>query len=310
MTASMGRSSPTGVAPAGTARRAAPTGRSTRRNTRTRASTDRSTRHGPGERYVQDARGRRDRRRSRTGGSAGSTGAAPPERSWTRSARQASGTRRPAGRRPIAQPAAGPTHTTSSWWDSTTGPAAGRERHGANGRGPICHRDRAMGRRPSSGVRRRRRRPTSVALPRTSAARSPIERLRWRPRTRGRAFLGWLPIAFGVSWLVGEITGCGRFAATCDGSRGSDRARSSRSRSWPCCWSSRCSRRSRRWAHSRCSPPRSWPRSSCRRRVRGRRRLAPGRARCRPARRLVRRCRRSRSTRRFRTMSSTTRPVS
>jgi FtsH-binding integral membrane protein len=32
-----------------------------------------------------------------------------------------------------------------------------------------------------------------------------------------RAILGWLPIAFGVSWLVGEITGCGRFAATCDG---------------------------------------------------------------------------------------------
>jgi hypothetical protein len=37
--------------------------------------------------------------------------------------------------------------------------------------------------------------------------------------TRGRAIravLGWLPIAFGVSWLVGEITGCGRFAATCN----------------------------------------------------------------------------------------------
>jgi hypothetical protein len=33
----------------------------------------------------------------------------------------------------------------------------------------------------------------------------------------GRAFLGWLPIAFGLSWLVGEITGCGRFAATCTG---------------------------------------------------------------------------------------------
>ncbi len=38
--------------------------------------------------------------------------------------------------------------------------------------------------------------------------------------TRGRAVravLGWLPIAFGVSWLVGEITGCGRFSATCNG---------------------------------------------------------------------------------------------
>ena len=26
------------------------------------------------------------------------------------------------------------------------------------------------------------------------------------------------PIAFGVGWIVGELTGCGRFAATCDGS--------------------------------------------------------------------------------------------
>ncbi len=31
-----------------------------------------------------------------------------------------------------------------------------------------------------------------------------------------RAVLGWLPIALGIGWLVGELTGCGRFAATCD----------------------------------------------------------------------------------------------
>ena len=35
-----------------------------------------------------------------------------------------------------------------------------------------------------------------------------------------RAFVGWLPIAFGVGWLFGEVTGCGRFAATCDASAG------------------------------------------------------------------------------------------
>jgi hypothetical protein len=28
--------------------------------------------------------------------------------------------------------------------------------------------------------------------------------------------LGWLPIAMGLGWLVGDLTGCGRFAATCD----------------------------------------------------------------------------------------------
>jgi hypothetical protein len=33
-----------------------------------------------------------------------------------------------------------------------------------------------------------------------------------------RAFIGWLPIALGLGWLFGEVTGCGRFAATCDSS--------------------------------------------------------------------------------------------
>ena len=32
-----------------------------------------------------------------------------------------------------------------------------------------------------------------------------------------RAVIGWLPIAFGIGWAFGEITGCGRFAASCDG---------------------------------------------------------------------------------------------
>ena len=32
-----------------------------------------------------------------------------------------------------------------------------------------------------------------------------------------RAVVGWLPIALGVGWVLGELTGCGRFAATCDG---------------------------------------------------------------------------------------------
>jgi hypothetical protein len=28
--------------------------------------------------------------------------------------------------------------------------------------------------------------------------------------------LGWVPIALGLGWVVGELTGCGRFAASCD----------------------------------------------------------------------------------------------
>lgn len=35
-----------------------------------------------------------------------------------------------------------------------------------------------------------------------------------------RALLGWMPIALGIAWIVGEASGCGRFAATCDPSVG------------------------------------------------------------------------------------------
>jgi len=38
----------------------------------------------------------------------------------------------------------------------------------------------------------------------------------WRGRV-ARAVIGWLPIALGLGWLIGELTGCGRFAATCTG---------------------------------------------------------------------------------------------
>jgi hypothetical protein len=38
------------------------------------------------------------------------------------------------------------------------------------------------------------------------------------PRSRvARAIVGWLPIAYGLGWVAGELTGCGRFAAGCDG---------------------------------------------------------------------------------------------
>ena len=109
------RSSPTGAARRGTARRPGRTGRSTPRNTRIHASTDRSTRHGPDgralgppmlsvrrpplEAAVGDARRRR--------------------------ARSASTPPRPPRRRPPPAPPTPPTHTTSSWWEATTGETAG-----------------------------------------------------------------------------------------------------------------------------------------------------------------------------------------
>ena len=35
-----------------------------------------------------------------------------------------------------------------------------------------------------------------------------------------RAVIGGLPIALAIGWVAGEVTGCGRFAATCDASTG------------------------------------------------------------------------------------------
>ena len=32
----------------------------------------------------------------------------------------------------------------------------------------------------------------------------------------GRAVFGWAPLALAIGWAVGEVSGCGRFAATCD----------------------------------------------------------------------------------------------
>jgi hypothetical protein len=32
----------------------------------------------------------------------------------------------------------------------------------------------------------------------------------------GRAVVGWAPIALGIGWLVGEVSGCARYVAECD----------------------------------------------------------------------------------------------
>jgi curved DNA-binding protein CbpA len=150
-------------------------------------------------------------------GPAGSTGAAPPEDVGPEAPGQAPG---PGGRpvsEPMADPAAGPTHTTSSWWDSTTGPAAAPSGSGlsaadrfATETGPLADdRHRASAVQPAPDIGR--------------AAEDIIraltdERLGGVRGRVARAVIGWLPIAFGIGWIVGELTGCGRFAATCDGS--------------------------------------------------------------------------------------------
>jgi curved DNA-binding protein CbpA len=116
---------------------------------------------------------------------------------------------------PLADAAAGPTHTTSSWWDSTTGPAAATgsdaSAEGLASDGPSQSEDR----RP----------PPTVAPPPPDLGRAIAdithaltdERFGGVRGRVARAIVGWLPIALGVGWVVGELTGCGRFAATCDG---------------------------------------------------------------------------------------------
>ncbi len=78
-----------------------------------------------------------------------------------------------------------PTHTTSSWWDATAGPAA----------------DVPFADDPD---------PPGPAEPaQDRAVRGLVGRV-------GLAVLGWIPIAIAIGWIAGEVSGCGRFAATCD----------------------------------------------------------------------------------------------
>ena len=117
---------------------------------------------------------------------------------------------------PMADPGAGPTHTTSSWWDSTTGPAATAGDTAASDVAGVGARPR-----PDEG-----RRPPPAAPPPPDLGRAAgdivhaltDERFGGVRGRAARAVVGWLPIAFGIGWVAGELTGCGRFAATCDGS--------------------------------------------------------------------------------------------
>jgi len=113
-----------------------------------------------------------------------------------------------------ADPAARPTHSTSSWWDSTAGPTASA---------PFA--DEAAP-APDRSARQQAHRPTATTAPPPpdlGRAAGDITRAVTDDRYGGvrgrvvRAIIGWLPIALGIGWAVGELTGCGRFAATCDG---------------------------------------------------------------------------------------------
>ena len=145
-------------------------------------------------------------------------------------------------------PLAPPAHTTASWWESTAGPEETAGTAGTADDEPVAgpawqddlgsHRDdgstrsanRARSRDTGQTVRDRfarasgARRTWSSDDPVPDPARAAVDlgRALTDPHSGGfrgrvvRAAIGWVPIALGIGWLVGELTGCGRFAATCD----------------------------------------------------------------------------------------------
>lgn len=102
----------------------------------------------------------------------------------------------------------GSSQATGSRRDSTSGPSEGHD-----DRATRDARWRPVGEQPQV---------TDSSVPDPARALANLARALTDPRTGGlrgrvvRAFLGWLPIALGIGWLLGELTGCGRFAATCD----------------------------------------------------------------------------------------------
>ena len=98
-----------------------------------------------------------------------------------------------------ADPAASPppTHTTASWWEATAGPAGPESGAPVEASGEDVVSASADGTAPWAWAFLEADRP------------GPLVRV-------ARAVLGWAPLALGIGWGAGELTGCGRFAAECD----------------------------------------------------------------------------------------------
>ena len=227
------RSSPTGAERPGTGRRRGRTGRSIPRSTPIRASTDRSTRHAPAGSCTGGMRRgstRPDRRRrplpsASAGRPARACGLrAAMSRRWPRIRPRRGGRPRPGmrpaprARRPPVRAAAarqGPPASDPAWspgdaarprGDGDRGPPRGDRGPAATAAGTSS--DAAVPGRIGSGLT-----PEGIL----EAVRSWLDDD--RPGAMGRiarAIVGWAPIALGIGWVAGEISGCGRFAAGCD----------------------------------------------------------------------------------------------
>ena len=141
---------------------------------------------------------------------------------------------------PVASPPEPPSHTTSSWWQPSPGGAAGpggsggaggNDRRGGNAgwagaTGPRPQDAGAAAESPAPRARPQRPRPVEQASEGDSvdlstdailaAVRAWLDEGRPGVGARvGRAVIGWAPIALGIGWVAGEVTGCGRFSASC-----------------------------------------------------------------------------------------------
>jgi hypothetical protein len=101
-----------------------------------------------------------------------------------------------------------PTHTTTSWWDATTGPESPAEDGSATPH-PLEGADPAPGPSGSAGPAATRAAWASGWDWLEGGHPGLASRL-------ARAVLGWVPVALAIGWAAGELTGCGRFAAECD----------------------------------------------------------------------------------------------
>ena len=96
-------------------------------------------------------------------------------------------------------PASEPSHTTASWWAATDAGATAEAAAADPSQDPTAG---AAGSPPGPD-------PLVDATWLDAGGTTIVGRV-------GRAVAGWAPIALGLSWLVGELTGCGRFSAACD----------------------------------------------------------------------------------------------
>jgi hypothetical protein len=112
-----------------------------------------------------------------------------------------------------------PTHTTTSWWEATAGePArASAAEPAAAQRGGYAPPPPVQPRPPAGPA-------TMGGAPSDNTSGTLVDTVRaWLDDPRptlggriGRAVIGWAPIALGIGWGAGEVSGCSRFSASCD----------------------------------------------------------------------------------------------